>query len=94
MTKLKAASAQPQKQGTHNTYGRDIPEVPGSSEQETLHSRTVQDLFIRPLLSRARDRAAFIKHRNRQGYSDEMRRHIPNERTGQNHSKKPRQNVK
>ena len=55
----KAKEAKPQQEGTHNTH-RDIPEAPDSGEQGTLHSQTLQELFlIRPLLSRARDVADF-----------------------------------
>jgi len=39
----------------HTTHIVDAPEVPGSDEQGTLHCRALQDLFIRPLLSRAGD---------------------------------------
>lgn len=43
----------------HRTHIGDAPEVPGSGAQGTLHCSTLQDLFIRPLSSKAEDIADF-----------------------------------
>ena len=59
--------------------------------QGTLHCRALQDLFlVSPLLSRARDVADFLNtekqtQRVRQKGREE---YVPNERTGQDHSKR------
>ena len=55
MTRLKANGAQPNSRA-HATHIRNTLEVPASDEQETLHCRALQKLFLtRPLLSRAGD---------------------------------------
>ena len=52
---------QPQQQGIYNTP-EDTPKIPGISEQRTLHSRALQDLFfMKPLLPTARDIDDFLK---------------------------------
>ena len=43
------------KSRVHTTHLGDTPEVPDSSEQETLNFRALQDLFLGPLLSRIED---------------------------------------
>ena len=58
MTGMKANVAQPTTVGAHKVQRRHSPEVPDSGGQE-------QDLFIRPLLSRAGDIADFITYRNK-----------------------------
>ena len=80
-------------------HARDIedsPDAPGSAEQETLNCRALQDLFfIRALLSRAGDIADFPntkKQSQRVRQPEETEEYVPNERTGQNHSKQPKQN--
>ena len=70
--------------------------MPGSSEQETVHCRTLKDLFfIRLLLSRTGNVAEFPdtqKQTQRVRQNEETEEYVANERTGQNCSKRPKEN--
>ena len=48
--------------------------MPGSGEQGTLHSRAPQNLFVKPLPSRAEEVADFLTQRNRRREVDKVRR--------------------
>ena len=68
-----------------------ISEAPGSGEQETLHSRALQDVFfIRPSISTARDIEDFPKTEKQAETSqnEKTEEFDPNERTGQGHSQR------
>ena len=78
----------------HATYIGETPEAPSSGEQGTLHCRAQQDLFfIRTLLARAGYVAVFLNINNqRLRQNEETKEYDLNERIGQNHSKRPKQN--
>ena len=66
MTGLKAHMTQNNSR-IHETHTEDIPKLPGSDEQGTLHCRALQDLFfIRPLHSRSGDTDKELDKRRRQ----------------------------
>ena len=59
-TPLKGKVTHTKQQGIRNTH-RYFPEVPGSSEQRTLHCKELQDLFfVKSLLSRAEGIHVFL----------------------------------
>ena len=76
----------------HITCIGDIPGVPDSGEQGTLHCKAPQDLlFIRPIFSRTGHLANFPNPQRqiqRVSQNDERQDYVPNERTGQNHIKR------
>jgi len=61
------------------------------NRRQTLHYRGLQDLFFtKPLLSREGDIAEFPnteKQTQRGTQNEDREEYVPNERTGQNHSK-------
>lgn len=77
------------------THIGDTPEASGSGKLRTLHYRILQNLFfLKPLLSRGRDIANFPntkKEAQRVRQNEETEDYVPNERTRQNHSKRPKQ---
>ena len=76
-------------QPTQETF----PEIPGPGEQGTLHCRALQGLFFIRLLSlRAREIADFPntqKKIQKVRQNEETQKHLPDRKTGSNHSKRP-----
>lgn len=70
----------------HATHIGDTPDVPGYDEQGTSHCRTLQDFFIRPLLSKARD-VPLLANTEKQTWrikqNEETAEWVPKERIGQ-----------
>lgn len=78
----------------HTQHIGNHHEASGPGEQGTLLCRAPQDLFfVRPVLSGVEDRADFPnteKQTHRFGQNEETKDYVPNERTRQNESKRPK----